>query len=223
MSFALAEHDRMIANLAIECFVVAVDTTATPPVCRVSDGEWTSAWVRWHAVAAGSARHWRAPSIGEQGVLFSPSGDPASGTFVPGLYGEAGEAPDDRDHVEAWHFPDGGKLLYDWTAKRYSISLPTGTVEIAVGGTVAEVTDSKVTVTAGAIGLVGPTTIDGPLTVNGPATLAETLAVAGSAALNGGAALSGDSTVTGKLNVSGDILGGGRIIDTLGNTPNHKH
>ena len=230
MSFALAEHDRMIANLVIECFVVAVDTTASPPVCRVSDGEWTSAWVRWHSIAAGAARHWRAPSIGEQGVLISPSGDPASGTFVPGLYGDAGNAPDDRDHVEVWSFPDGGSLIYDWKAKRYSIALPTGTVEIVVGGTIAEITDSKVTVTAGAIGLVGPTTVDGPLTVNGPATIAQALAVTGAAALNGGATMSGGSTsvageleIGGGLNVAGDIFSGGRITDTMGNTPNHSH
>ena len=114
-------------------------------------------------------------------------------------------------------------MIYDWTAKRYSISLPTGTVEIAVGGASARVTDDRVTVTAGAIGLVGPTTVDGSLTVNGPATLAQTLAVAGSAALNGGAALAGGATVDGKLDVTGDIFSGGRIIDTLGNTPNHKH
>ena len=85
MSYASAEHDRMIAALLIPCYVVAVDLAASPPACRVSTGDWTSAWVRWHSVAAGKARHWRAPSIGEQGVLFSPSGKPEMGTFVPGL------------------------------------------------------------------------------------------------------------------------------------------
>jgi len=143
--------------------------------------------VRWHSVAAGKARHWRAPSIGEQGVLLSPSGQAGMGTFIPGLYGDAGAPPDNRDHVEVWRFEDGGSLVYDWQARSYSITLPGGTVTISVGGTSAVLTDGAVTVTAGAIDLIGPVKIDGTLTV------------------------------------SQDITGLGMIIDTAGNTPNHKH
>ena len=183
----------MIAGVVKECYVVALDLAAIPPVCRVSDGEWTSAWVRWHSQAAGKARHWRVPSMGEQGALFSPSGDVSQGTFVPGLYGDAGPAPDTRDHVERWLFDDGGSLTYDWKAKSYSIDLPTGTVAIKVAGSDLAVTDNDVVVKSGAI------TLDGPATLNG------------------------DVQINGTLRVTGDILGGGSIIDTAGNTPNHKH
>ena len=193
MSHALAEHDRMIAGVVKSCYVVALDLTVRPPVCRVSDGEWISAWVRWHSQAAGKARHWRVPSMGEQGALLSPSGDVSQGTFVPGLYGDAGPAPDNRDHVERWLFDDGGSLTYDWQAKSYSIDLPTGTVAIKVAGSDLAVTDNDVVVKSGAI------TLDGPATLNG------------------------DVQINGTLRVTGDILGGGSIIDTAGNTPNHKH
>ena len=166
MSYASAEHDRMIAAMLLPCYVVAVDLASSPPACRVSTGEWTSAWVRWHSVAAGKARHWRAPAIGEQGVLLSPSGQAGMGTFIPGLYGNAGPAPDNRDHVEVWRFDDGGSLVYDWQARSYSITLPQGgTVTLAVAGTSAVVTDSTVTVTAGAISLIGPVNIEGTLSV----------------------------------------------------------
>lgn len=186
MSYATAQHDRMLSDLVVRCRVVAIDLTAAK--VRVSDGSgWTSAWVRWHSQAAGKARHWRAPSLGEQGVLISPSGEPAQGTFVPGLYGNAGAPPDNRDHVEVWRFDDGGSLVYDWKAKSYSITLPTGTVTVKVGGSELTATDNAVDVKSGAITLTGPVSING------------------------------------TLSVSGDILGGGRIIDTLGNTPNHKH
>ena len=186
MSYVSASHDRMLAGLIIPCSVVGVDLAGG--TVRVSDGAgWTSAWVRWHSQAAGKARHWRAPSLGEQGALISPSGEPAQGTFVAGLYGNAGPQPDNRDHVEVWRFDDGGSLVYDWQAKSYTITLPSGTVTIAVGGTSAVVTDSAVTVTAGAIDLIGPVSIDG------------------------------------TLSVTGDITGLGKIIDTGGNTPNHKH
>ncbi|MGV8860182.1 MAG: phage baseplate assembly protein V [Pseudomonas sp.] len=175
MSYASAEHDRMIAALVKQCYVVAVDLAASPPACRVSDGEWTSAWVRWHSQAAGRARHWRAPSLGEQGVLISPSGQAALGTFVPGLYGDGGPPPDNREHVEVWRFDDGGSLIYDWQANSYSITLPAGTVTIKVGGSSVTVTDNAVTVTAGAIGLVGTVNIDGPLNVTGNVTGAGTI------------------------------------------------
>ncbi|OAI93528.1 phage baseplate assembly protein V [Pseudomonas putida] len=186
MSQASAAHDRMIAGLIIPCRVVAVDLQAA--MVRVSDGAgWTSAWVRWHSQAAGKARHWRSPSLNEQGALISPSGEPAQGTFVPGLYGNAGAQPDNRDHVEVWRFDDGGSLVYDWQAKSYSIDLPTGTATVRVGGSSAVVTDDAINATAATV------------TING------------------------DVQINGKLQVSGDIYGGARIIDTAGNTPNHKH
>lgn len=186
MSYASAAHDRMLAALIIPCRVVGVDLAAAR--VRVSDGAgWTSAWLRWHSLAAGNARHWRSPSLGEQGVLFSPSGEPAQGSFVPGLYGLAGEPPDNRDHVEAWRFADGGSLVYDWQAHSYSIELPGGTVSIKVGGSCAVLTDNAIDAKAANI------------------------------------TLSGNVQINGALKVSGDINGGGRIIDTGGNTPNHKH
>jgi len=176
----------MLSCLVIPCRVVAVDLAAA--MVRVSDGSsWTSAWVRWHALAAGKARHWRAPSLGEQGALISPSGEPAQGTFVPGLYGNAGAQPDNRDHVEAWRFDDGGSLVYDWKATSYTIMLPSGTATVKVGGTEVVVTDNAITAKSGTI------------------------------------TLTGEVEINGALRVTGDIFGGARIIDTAGNTPNHKH
>ena len=125
--------------------------------------------------------------MGEQGTLVSASGDVAQGTFIPGLYGDAGAPPDNRDHVEVWRFDDGGSLVYDWQASTYTITVPSGAVTIKVGGTEVVVTDSAINATAGDITLTGNVLINGP------------------------------------LQVTGDINGGGKIIDTAGNTPNHKH
>lgn len=166
--YVAAQHDRMLAGLVKDCYVVAVDLAASPPVCRVSDGEWVSGWVRWHSVAAGKARHWRAPSIDEQGTLISASGDVAQGTFIPGLYGNGGPPPDNRDHVEVWRFDDGGSLVYDWQANSYTITLPSGTVTIKVGSTHAEFTDNAVSVKSGTIDLEGAVNIKGPVNIDGP-------------------------------------------------------
>lgn len=193
MSHALAEHDRMIAAMLMPCAVVGVDLPGA--TVRVSNGAWTSAWVRWHSLAAGKARHWRSPSLGEQGVLFNPSGQAGVGTFIPGLYGNAGAQPDNRDHVEVWRFDDGGSLIYDWEAKTYSITLPTGTVTIKVGSTEVVVMDDAVTAKVGgtesaltpdsatvksaAIKLVGAVVVDGSLHVTQSITSAADILAAG--------------------------------------------
>lgn len=166
MSYAAGEHDRMIAAMLMPCAVVGVDLAAG--AVRVSNGEWTSAWVRWHSLAAGKARHWRSPSLGEQGVLFNPSGQAGIGTFIPGLYGNAGAQPDNRDHVEVWRFDDGGSLVYDWEASSYTITVPSGTVTIKVGGTELVVTDNTVTVKSGTVDIEATVNIKGPVNIDGP-------------------------------------------------------
>ncbi|AZC16648.1 phage baseplate assembly protein V [Pseudomonas sp. CMR5c] len=194
MSFVAATHDRMLAGLIIPCSVVGVDLAAA--MVRVSDGAgWTSAWVRWHSQAAGKARHWRAPSLGEQGALISPSGEPAQGTFVPGLYGNAGTQPDNRDHVEVWRFDDGGSLVYDWQAKSYSISLPSGTVTIQVAGSSAVITDSAITAKADTISLTGQVTLNGDVQING-ASLQHNGVNVGSTHTHPGVMPGGGSTAT---------------------------
>lgn len=191
MSYATAQHDRMIASTVMPCVVVAVDLPAA--MVRVQSGDWTSAWVRWHSQAAGKARHWRAPSLGEQGALISPSGEPAMGTFIAGLYGNAGAQPDNRDHVEVWRFDDGGSLVYDWSAHSYTIDLPAGNVTVKVGGSVWAMTPDSIRLASGQINLVGVVTIDGATQINS------------------------------TLNTTGDINSAGKVIDVGGNTPNHKH
>ncbi|OYT78244.1 phage baseplate assembly protein V [Pseudomonas sp. PGPPP2] len=191
MSYATAQHDRMIASTVMPCVVVAVDLPAA--MVRVQSGDWTSAWVRWHSQAAGKARHWRVPSLGEQGALISPSGEPAMGTFIAGLYGNAGAQPDNRDHVEVWRFDDGGSLVYDWAAHSYTIDLPAGNVTVKVGGSVWAMTPDSIRLASGQINLVGVVTIDGATQINS------------------------------TLNTAGDINSAGKVIDVGGNTPNHKH
>lgn len=197
MSYAAAEHDRMIAAMLMPCAVVGVDLAAA--MVRVSNGEWTSAWVRWHSMAAGKARHWRAPSIGEQGVLFNPSGQAGMGTFIPGLYGNAGAQPDNRDHVETWRFDDGGSLVYDWEAKTYTITLPSGQVITRVGATESVTTDSAVTVTTTNVTLIADVEIQGALRVTEGVE------------------------VGGALHSVGDISTDGAVMDAKGNSNHHTH
>ncbi len=163
MNYAIAQHDRMIATMLLPCKVVAIDLEGA--MVRVKAGDWVSAWVRWHGLAAGKARHWRVPSLHEQGALLSPSGVPAIGTFIPGLYGIAGTQPDNRDHVEVWRFDDGGSLIYDWQSSTYTIDLPAGAATIKVGASVIKATPEQVHVAAPQIAMVGAVEIEGSLHV----------------------------------------------------------
>jgi phage baseplate assembly protein V len=201
MSYASAEHDRMIAAMVMPCVVVGVDLAAA--MVRVSNGEWTSAWVRWHSLAAGKARNWRAPSLGEQGALLSPSGQAGMGTFIPGLYGDAGAQPDNRNHVEVWRFDDGGSLVYDWQAKTYTINLPTGTVTLKVGSTAVVVTDDAVTAKVGGT----------------EAALTPDSAAIKSTAIN----LTGAVVIDGTLHATKNITSAAAIIDATGNSNHHTH
>jgi phage baseplate assembly protein V len=162
---AIAEHDRMIGAMIIPGHVVEVDLETGK--VRIDSRGWVSPWVRWHSIAAGQARHWRAPSLNEQGTLICPSGVPSLGVFVPGLYSEAGAAADNRDHVEVWRFEDGGSLVYDWKASSYDITLPAGTATIKVGASVIKASSGSVSISAGSITLSGTVTVNGPLTVTG--------------------------------------------------------
>lgn len=164
MNYAVAQHDRMIAAMLMPCVVEAVDLSTG--MVRVRSGDWVSAWVRWHSLAAGKARHWRVPSLKEQGVLLSPSGEAGTGTFIPGLYGNAGAQPDNRDHVEVWRFDDGGSLCYDWEANSYTIDLPVGTATVKVGDSLLEITPDSTRLVSGQIQLVGAVTIDGATQIN---------------------------------------------------------
>lgn len=201
MSYASAEHDRMIAAMLMPCVVVGVDLAA--PAVRVSNGEWTSAWVRWHSLAAGKARHWRAPSLGEQGVLFNPSGQAGMGTFIPGLYGDAGAQPDNRDHVEVWRFDDGGSLVYDWQANSYSVTLPSGTVILKVGSTEVVVTDEAVTAKVGGT--------EAALTPDSVAIKSTAIKLTGAVVIDG------------TLHAMKNITSAASIIDATGNSNHHTH
>ncbi|MCG9083940.1 phage baseplate assembly protein V [Laribacter hongkongensis] len=111
MSFELGEIDRQLSGMLLPGTVSAVDVGSAR--VRVESDGWVSGWVPWQSQAAGKARHWRVPSVGEQVVLLCPSGDPAQGFALTGFY-TAGHGHDNRADVVAWQMPDGGKVEYDF-------------------------------------------------------------------------------------------------------------
>lgn len=132
MSFELAEIDRRIATLLQAGCIEAIDYAQAR--CRVRVGDWVSAWLPWAALGAGQVRHWRPPSVGEQAVVLSPSGDPAAGFVLSGFYTtQHADANDNRSHTVSWRMPDGTLIEYDWAEQRLNV-IAAGTANIQIAG-----------------------------------------------------------------------------------------
>lgn len=86
-----AEDQRRLHNLATIGTVTHID--ADNALMRLSVGDNETDWVNIPAVAAGQVRVWRCPSIGEQYLLISPSGDLANAIPVMSLYSDANPSP----------------------------------------------------------------------------------------------------------------------------------
>ena len=105
--------------------------------------------------------------------------------------------------MEVWRFDDGGSLVYDWEAKSYTVTLPTGTVTIKVGSAEVVVTDNAVTAKVGGT---------------------EVALTPGSAAVKSAAIkLVGAVAIDGPLHVTQNITSDASIIDATGNSNHHSH
>jgi hypothetical protein len=90
-------------------------------------------WIRWME-RAGGIKTWTPPSVGEQVIMFSPSGDISGHSWVlPGGYSQANPQPHDQ----------GGEH------------------KMSIGGTSILITGDKVIITAGQIAFNGQVTLGG--------------------------------------------------------------
>ena len=124
---SLAELARLIENL-IRLGTVA-EVQVEPPRVRVKTGNVTTAWRPWFALRAGEDREWDPPTVGEQVILFSPSGNLAQGVALTGLFSDANPANGDREGLHRRTYRDGAVIEYDSIAKHLRATLP-GTAEI---------------------------------------------------------------------------------------------
>lgn len=107
----IVELSRRLENLIRFGTVHSVDHGARR--CRVQSGQLVTQWLRWFERRAGETRTWDPPTVGEQCVVFSPSGEPAGGMV---FYGAPSDLIDTPSHDPAKHvirFPDGATFSYD--------------------------------------------------------------------------------------------------------------
>lgn len=181
----LADLTRLLENIVR--FGTVAEVQMQPPRVKVKSGNITTAWLPWLNLRAGADREWDAPTLGEQVVLLSPSGNLAQGVALPGLFSDLIPANGDRDGLHRRTYRDGAVIEYDSIAHHLRAILPEGGI-----------TDLTST---GGINIVGPInhqgdyTQQGDQTVTGTVTVSEDVVAAGISLVNHlhGGVMSGSS------------------------------
>lgn len=180
---------RLIENLIRFGTITAVQMS--PPRVRVKTGTLTTTWLPWLTPRAGADREWNPPTLNEQVILISPSGQLSNGIVLFGLFSDHLPPNGDRDGLHRRTYRDGAVIEYDSIAHHLSAVLPKG-------GT------TKLT-SLGGIHITGPITHKGDYTqignqkINGKVSVSKDVIAAGISLVNHphGGVMSG-SGVTGK-------------------------
>lgn len=146
-AFQLSDLFRRQENLIRRGTVAELDLGAAR--LRVKIGDTETDWVPWMTLRAGTDRSWAPPSVGEQVLLLSESGDYRNGIALFGIYQTAHPAPDSDRDVTCHHWEDGAIASYDKGAHALEIDLPeSGEFIFKVGRTTLSLRDAEVTLTS---------------------------------------------------------------------------
>ncbi|WP_337881767.1 phage baseplate assembly protein V [Chromobacterium haemolyticum] len=183
------------------------DVQMVPPRVRVLTGRLTSAWRPWLSLRAGETRDWDPPTIGEQCLLLSPSGDPATGVALVGLFSDDHPAPSSSpdEHVRA--FPDGARITYNHVTGALSATgIKTALVQAAQQVTV----DCPSTIATGDVLIMGNLTVNGDTMLAGMATVMKLLSYL--AGMSGKGGSGGSTSIQGNFKQSGGVLSSNGVV-----------
>lgn len=123
---AIAELTRRIDNLLRIGTVAEVKGN----LCRVKTGELLTQFRPFFTRRAGTAKtSWR-PTVGEQVMLLSLSGDLTNAYILPALYSDENSEPDDNNNRERTVYPDGAVIEYDPDTRALKVTgIKTATVK----------------------------------------------------------------------------------------------
>lgn len=165
-----AELLRLITNLIRIGTIEEIDVELAR--VRIKSGENLTGWLPWFAGRAGTTKDWNPPTIGEQIVLLSPSGDLAQAIVLGSLYSEQNPAPQNSADLYHVAMPDGTFLTYNHVEHSLLIEV-LGNTALHITGNTQITIDGDATVDIGgtaAITAGGETTVDAPaIRLNGGA------------------------------------------------------
>lgn len=123
---ALTELARRLENMIRLGTVAEVDHDGPRPRVRVQTGKLLTTFRPFLTLRAGTTRTWNPPTVGEDCVLFSLSGDPAQAIALVGLNSESHPAPANSPDLDRTEYPDGALIQYDHAAHLLTAILPEG-------------------------------------------------------------------------------------------------
>lgn len=188
-----AELNRKIANI-IKQGVIAESDPAHALV-RVQHGELTTDWLPYFVPAAGNVSVHRPPSVGENCIILSPSGETANGLVLCGMASTSFPSPAQSADETVVKFPDGAIINYNHSSGQMTLK--------AVSKLTIDAPDTLIT---GNVVIKKMTTSQGLLTY--------TSGMSGSGGGGGGTTIKGDINHEGTLTNNGKITSNGVVLDT---------
>ncbi len=149
-SFENAELSRKLDNL-IRLGTVEEVNCGMAKVRVKMIGNILTDWLPWVTTRAGEDRSWSAPSIGEQVIILSPSGEIAKGIVLPAIYYEKYPPTEgSKEEVSGFILKDGTVVYYDRNGHKFTVSIKEeGTLIFAVKETQMEITSKEVILKTG--------------------------------------------------------------------------
>lgn len=118
---------RLIENLIRIASISDVDyDDPENPQCRCLVGDIKTNWLSVGHPRMGAVKEWNPPSVGEQVVLVSPSGDLSQAVIIAALSSNANPSPETDPKKLKRTYPDGAVIEYDYQAHKLKAILPTG-------------------------------------------------------------------------------------------------
>ncbi|MBI2306096.1 MAG: phage baseplate assembly protein V [Rhodocyclales bacterium] len=149
----LVELSRRLENLVRIGTIHAVDHGAVR--CRVKSGGLVTQWLPWIPQRAGQTTTWDPPTVGEQCIVFSPSGEAAGGVVLYGLNSDAIQPPSHSPDDHVTEYPDGARISYNHASGHLEATgIRTGLIQAA----------TSITLDTPDVYCTGRVTIDGLLT-----------------------------------------------------------
>ncbi len=196
------ELSRMLENLIRLGTVLEVDHARAR--IRVQSGKLNTQWIPWLTSRAGETKTWSPPTVGEQVILLSPSGEPAAGVALTGLYSDAKPSPSisPNDHVTT--YPDGARISYDHV---------TGHLECTGIKTALVQASESVTADTPFTHITGDVKVDGDVEIMGMLTYRN--------GLSGNGGESNGNTIVGSFNRIGNTHHDGTFTHVGGELTSH--
>lgn len=193
----IADILRRIENLIRLGTVAEVDLSSTPAKCRVKSGNITTDFLPFITDRAGTTSTWDPLTVGEQVVIFSPSGETGAGIVMSAIHQASIPAPSDSADEFVRTFPDGATIKYNHASGHLDvIGIKTATIQ-AETSVLVDTPDATFT---GNVQINGNATVDQKLTYKG--------GMQGSSESGASASISGDIDFTGtSLTHNGKNIG----------------